>query len=271
MTEGPERRFPSFDGREIAYLDTGDPAGALVALFHGFASHVQQCWVDSGVVAALVAAGRRVVAADARGHGRSDRPHDAEAYADDAMARDARALLDHLGVTAPRSVDVVGYSMGSVMATRWVPGDGRVRAVVLGGIGDHVADGSRDAIRGKLAKYLARPDAAMIRNPFIREMRLGWEAVGNDSLALAACDAAGMDDPTPGMLAGMGVPALVLTGESDSLVGSPADLAARIPGATSRTVPGEHPDAMRSPEFAAAVVEFLTRQPLPSPDEVATP
>jgi pimeloyl-ACP methyl ester carboxylesterase len=63
------------------------------------------------------------------------------------------------------------------------------------------------------------------------------------------------------MLAAIAVPALVLTGESDSLVGSPADLAARIPGATSRTVPGEHPDAMRSPAFAAAVVEFLTHAP----------
>jgi pimeloyl-ACP methyl ester carboxylesterase len=269
VTDAAERRFPSFDGREIAYLEAGDPDAPLVTLFHGFASHVQQCWVDSGVVDALVGAGRRVVAADARGHGHSDRPHDPEAYADDAMVRDARALLDHLGVSEPRSVDVVGYSMGSVMATRWVPGDERVRAVVFGGIGDHVADGSRDAIRGKLATYLARPDASMIRNPWIREMRLGWEAVGNDSLALAACDAAGMDDPTPEMLAGVGVPALVLTGESDSLVGSPDGLAARIPGAVARTVPGEHPDAMRSPAFAAAVVEFLTRSP--SPDEVATP
>lgn len=260
-------RYDSFDGRAIAYLDTGGP-GPLTVLLHGFASHHAETWVEPGTVAALVAAGRRVVAPDARGHGRSARPHEVEAYADDAMVHDARALLDHLGVTEPRSVEVAGYSMGSVVSTRWVPGDDRVRALVLGGVGDHVADGSRAAIRGKLAKYLAADDPATIRNAWLRGIRIEFEARGNDCRALAALDAAGQDDPTAEHLAGLGaVPVLVLTGAEDSLVGAPEALAARIPGARSRTVPGDHPEAMKHPDFGAAVVEFVTA----TANEVAAP
>jgi pimeloyl-ACP methyl ester carboxylesterase len=209
------------------------------------------------VVDALVATGRRVVAPDARGHGRSDRPHEAAAYRDRAMERDVGALLDHLGVGSG-AVDVVGYSMGSVVSACWAGGDRRVRSVVLGGVGDHIADGSRAAVRGRLAKYLAAEDPSTIRNAFLRGLRLEWEAKGCDCRALAAIDEAGQDDPTPAQLAGLGaVPVLVLTGADDGLVGSPSALAARIPGATARTVPGDHPDATASPAFAAAVVEFL--------------
>jgi pimeloyl-ACP methyl ester carboxylesterase len=256
-------RFASFDGREIAFLDTGGAPGApLALLLHGFASTHLDTWVEPGTVDALAATGRRVIAWDARGHGESARPHEVEAYTGDAMVHDAAALLDHLGVAEPRSVDVVGYSMGSVVSTRWVPGDDRVRSLVLGGVGVHIADGSRDAIRGRLAKYLAADDPSTIRNGFLRGMRIEFEARGNDCKALAALDAAGQDDPTPEHLAGLGaVPVLVLTGADDSLVGSPYELAERIPGAQARTVPGDHPEAMKHPEFPAAVVEFVTTTP----------
>src|SRR4249919_170021 len=114
------QRFTSFDGTGIAYISVGEGPDAL--LLHGFAADHRVNWVAPGVVDALVAAGRRVIALDARGHGRSDKPHDASAYEDDAMARDARALLDHLRV---EEVDVIGYSMGALVATRLVPGEAR--------------------------------------------------------------------------------------------------------------------------------------------------
>ena len=60
--------FRSFDGLEIAYLDAG--RGPAVILSHGFAADHRINWVVPGVVDALVASGRRVLAPDARGHGR---------------------------------------------------------------------------------------------------------------------------------------------------------------------------------------------------------
>ena len=56
----------------------------------------------------------------------------------------------------------------------------------------------------------------------------------------------------------MGVPTLVLTGADDWFVGPPGALAARIPGAVVRTVPGDHLTACDTPAFAAAIVEFVT-------------
>src|SRR5256885_11973721 len=99
-------RFTSFDGVELHYEVEG--AGPPAVLLHGFAADAKGNWVQPGVVAALVAAGRQAVTLDARGHGDSDKPHDPQAYADDAMLRDVQALFDHLDLA---QVDVAGYSI----------------------------------------------------------------------------------------------------------------------------------------------------------------
>ena len=67
----------------------------------------------------------------------------------------------------------------------------------------------------------------------------------------------GSDDPSPEHLARPGaIPTKVLAGDhDDDFVGSPTDLAARIPGATARTVPGDHLTAVVSAEFPVA--EFV--------------
>ena len=129
------KTFRSFDGLEIAYLDAGH--GPAVILSHGFAADHRINWVVPGVVDALVEAGRRVVAPDARGHGRSAKPHDPEAYAGDAMGRDIQALWDHLGLT---QVDVVGYSMGSLVSARLVPLEPRAQSLILGGVGGRMGE-----------------------------------------------------------------------------------------------------------------------------------
>ncbi|MEU4340642.1 hypothetical protein AB0H00_05100 [Nocardia sp. NPDC023852] len=42
---------------------------------HGVVADTNANWMSTGVVGALRAAGRTVVSLDARGHGRSDKPH----------------------------------------------------------------------------------------------------------------------------------------------------------------------------------------------------
>ena len=65
------------DGIPIAYMDEGD--GPAVLLIHGFASNHRVNWVSTSWVRDLVAAGRRVIAFDNRGHGESGKPHDPDA------------------------------------------------------------------------------------------------------------------------------------------------------------------------------------------------
>src|SRR5436305_6967436 len=212
-------RYTSFDGIGIAYAVSGDGPTAL--LLHGFAADADRNWVHPGVVDALVGSGRRVVAYDARGHGQSDKPHDTEAYAGDAMVRDAMGLLDHLGIDV---VDIVGYSMGSMISSRVASADGRVRSVVLGGIGAGGANRLSPEGRAAIADALTAEDPATIEAAAPRAFRAFADSTGADRQALAAIQRAPRNGPAVSV-EGIKAPLLVITGDRDALVGSPDDLA----------------------------------------------
>jgi pimeloyl-ACP methyl ester carboxylesterase len=252
--EQPMETFRSFDGLEIAYLDTGQ--GPAVLLSHGFAADHRINWVVPGVVGALTASGRRVLAPDARGHGRSAKPHDPEAYADDAMGRDIQALLDHLELT---QVDVVGYSMGSLVSARLVPLEPRARSLILGGVGGRMGETRRPANRTAIARALEADDAGTVDAPGAKAFRIFADSTGADRLALAAIQRASVGEPAA--LGDIAVPTLVLTGDADALVGPPDDLARRIPGATFKVLSGDHLSAVGDPAFASSIVDFIAAVP----------
>src|SRR6188768_3934597 len=97
--------FRSDDGTDIYYRSWGDTDDLPVVLHHGFVADSELDWVLSGVVASLTSGGRFVVALDARGHGRSGKPHDPDRYGEARMARDVSILIDVLEAPA---VDLVG-------------------------------------------------------------------------------------------------------------------------------------------------------------------
>jgi pimeloyl-ACP methyl ester carboxylesterase len=244
-------QFSSFDGTEVAYLDTGG-AGAIAFLLHGFAADHRVNWVGPGVVDALVADGRRVVAPDARGHGRSAKPHDPASYGGDAMVLDVKALMDHLEID---SADVVGYSMGSLTSASLVPREPRARSLVLGGVGGRLGAVRRSANRGRVAEALETDDPSSISDPVGRAFRKFADSTGADRLALAAIQRAPQNEPAE--LHRIAVPTLVLTGDADLLVGPPGELAALIPGARAKVIRGDHLGAVNDPAFPASIVEFL--------------
>jgi pimeloyl-ACP methyl ester carboxylesterase len=241
----------SFDGRKIAYETYG--RGPDVLLLHGFASDHLGNWVRPGIVAALVASERRVIAYDARGHGASDKPHETDAYEHDAMVRDARALLDHLAITA---VDIVGYSMGAIVSSRLVAGgESRARSLVLGGVGARLGR-SREA-RARTADTLQQRMSAREGGGVDRAFKRFAERNGNDLAALAAVQRAASAG-TPGDVGAIRVPTLVVAGTDDRLAGPPQELADRIPGAVAVVIPGNHLSAVATP-LATAIVGFLGR------------
>jgi pimeloyl-ACP methyl ester carboxylesterase len=247
-------RFTSFDGVGIAYAVAGDGPDAL--LLHGFAADHRVNWVAPGVVDALVAAGRRVIALDARGHGESDKPHDPVAYENDAMKRDAIGLLDHLGVV---QVDVIGYSMGALVSTRIVPDEPRTRSCVLGGIGGRVRGrrGFSDEQRARIADALTTDDPSLITDPSARAFRAFADQTGADRLALAAIQRAAAPEART-RLDEFRVPTLVLVGDDDTIAGPAEGLAERIAGAVAKTIKGTHLGAVVDPEFARSIVDFVT-------------
>src|SRR3972149_6190490 len=125
------------DGVRIAYRDEGE--GEPILLIHGFASNVATNWAAPGWIEALTQAGRRVIAYDNRGHGRSETLYEPELYGAPVMAEDGLRLLDHLGI---ERADVMGYSMGARIAAFLVLNHPeRVRSVVFGGLGINMVRG----------------------------------------------------------------------------------------------------------------------------------
>src|SRR4051812_1770405 len=142
MAASTRMNFASSAGVRLAYIDvppTGPDRGEPILLIHGFASTHAVNWVNTLWVKTLTHAGRRVIAFDNRGHGRSDKLYDPAEYATPIMAQDARAVLDHLGI---ERADVMGYSMGArITAFLALEEPARVRSIVLGGLGHHLVAG----------------------------------------------------------------------------------------------------------------------------------
>jgi len=100
-----EGKYVDFNGVKIHYIDRGK--GEAIVLLHGGTSTLES-WVRTGVVANLEK-DFRVIAFDARGHGKSDSPRDPKAYGRQ-QALDFPRLLDALKI---ERAHIVGFSLGS--------------------------------------------------------------------------------------------------------------------------------------------------------------
>jgi pimeloyl-ACP methyl ester carboxylesterase len=246
-------RFHTHDGIELAYDEVGAPDGPPVVLLHGFAASTRANWDQPGIRTILAEGGYRTFGLDARGHGKSDKPHDPTQYPRDSMVRDASALIDHLGLDHTM---VAGYSMGSLTTARLLTVEPRVTAAVLGGVGHRMLRGRPKGQTDAIAAALEADDPSTVSDPTARAFRVFAESTGADRLALAATQRAGLHrDPID--LSGVQVPVLVITGDGDTLVGDPHRLAATIPGATATVVSGDHLAAVGDPALAAAMVSFF--------------
>ncbi|MFJ7210474.1 alpha/beta fold hydrolase [Amycolatopsis sp. NPDC098790] len=251
--------FASFDGLRLNYtVWEGDGAHHPVLLQHGFAADTNANWISTGVVAALRAAGLTVISLDARGHGRSEKPHDEAAYTGDSMARDVSALLDELALD---EVSLVGYSMGAIIALAATASasDKRIRRLATGGVGSGIVDFGGVDLRvvkpAEIASALLAEDPSTVP-PSGVPFRLLADATGGDRQALAAVALASQEGRLE--LSSIGVPTLVLAGDQDLLAAEPERLAAAIAGARLVRIPGDHMTAVMAPAFSEALVAFLT-------------
>lgn len=244
------------DGVNIAYIDEGE--GEPILLIHGFASNVATNWIDTGWIKTLLAAGKRVIAIDNRGHGASEKLYDPEFYPAPSMAEDASRLLQHLEI--PRA-DVMGYSMGArITAFLTLAYAQQVRSAILAGLGINMVRGVGGA--GPIAKALEAPSIDDVSNETARTFRAFAESTNSDLRALAACIRASRDKITPEALAQIEVPVLVAVGSDDVIGGSAEDLAALIPGAEALVIEGrDHMKAVGDRRFKDGVLAFLDKRP----------
>jgi pimeloyl-ACP methyl ester carboxylesterase len=195
-----------------------------VVLVHGFASSSEHNWVRPGWRDALESRGHRVMLMDLPGHG-------GNTTAGGGLA--AVGQLTELASSFPE-VDLVGFSAGArVCALAAAGGQVPVRRLVLAGLGDGSLAGA-DRSGDRAAMSMTGPlDEADIRGRLFHRMAA---TAGNDPAALEAFLAAPAGDLTPGLLARIASPTLLIIGERDHL--GPADqLAASVPDSELVTLP----------------------------------
>ncbi|MSP22588.1 MAG: alpha/beta fold hydrolase [Dehalococcoidia bacterium] len=177
------------DGIRIRYEERG--AGRPLVLAHGFGvSHAM--WLPQLLA---LSESYRLITWDARGHGESSAPGHAEAYTMPLLASDLRSLLE--GIGAIEGALIGGMSFGGQIALQYAveyPSD--TYALLL----------SDSTTRG--------PEPP--RNP--RDAAAAWGVAGDPGLEGGLRAMAERPDLTP-LLPGLAMPALVMYGEHDELIG----------------------------------------------------
>jgi pimeloyl-ACP methyl ester carboxylesterase len=237
--------YTSFDGTKIYYEVKGE--GFPVVLIHGF-SGTGEGWKKGQLYAGLLNAGYQVIILDQRGNGRSDKPHTDAAYAHDAEAKDIMGLVSSLKF---KKYSVVGYSRGSIIASRLLVLDKRVQKLVMGGMGDGYTNPewprrihAYKALMGDTSFHDVDGMIKYIRgNPF-DELALAYQQKWQPSTSKQE-------------LAKVKIPVLLIDGTEDHDNGDEVALNKLIPGSKLVHVPGDHNGASRTPEFSKAVVDFL--------------
>ncbi|MCW5696883.1 MAG: alpha/beta fold hydrolase [Bauldia sp.] len=240
----------------FAYLDEGD--GEPVVLIHGFASNAAVNWLQTGWIDTLAKAGRRAVAMDNRGHGRSARFYAVADYALAQMAGDVAGLLDRLGI---ETADVVGYSMGARIAAELaLDAPARVRSLTLAGIGVGLITGTEEA--ELIAEALEAESVGAGTDPRGRTFREFAERTKSDRAALAACMRALRVGRPAADLARLAMPVLLAVGSEDRIAGPPEPLARHLPHAAQVILPGrDHMKAVGDALFKRTLLEFLGGRP----------
>jgi pimeloyl-ACP methyl ester carboxylesterase len=248
-------RFKTFDGVEIYYQTWGRQSDQPpVVLHHGYVANSRVNWVIPGIVRRLTRSGRYVITFDARGHGRSGKPHDQNAYGESLMVKDLACLLDELGL---HQVDLVGYSMGATVALLAATQESRIRRLVAGGVGGdilHLDSPSRNHGKKALAGAMLGSRWG-IRNPTLAGFRLLADMVLADRKAMAAQALAFHAQRIP--LEQIAVPTLIIAGDKDPFAKQPDKLQKAIKGAELKIVSGDHSTVLIKPSFQNAIKDFI--------------
>jgi 3-oxoadipate enol-lactonase len=277
--------FATVNGIDVHYRLAGEGTETIV-LVNGLADDLET-WVFQE--AELTAAGYRLLMFDNRGIGKTSKP--AGPYSARLLADDAKALVDHLGIT---EFHLLGVSMGGMIVQEYAlayPGD--LTSLILA---------CTYAAPGPFCSrmFAMWADAAPVLGvPFVMRDVTLWafttEFFRERPGELAEFETAMryMDQPVPAYLAQLAViqqhdttarlgeitvPALVLAGEQDILIPVPLsrELHEGIPGSEWQTVRGGHACLWEHPAtFNSAVAGFVRRhgkgELCPAPDRPAPP
>jgi pimeloyl-ACP methyl ester carboxylesterase len=219
------------------YFEDSKGKGPPIVFYTGFADPLEVA--KTSRLAQTLGAEYRLVFADHRGQGGSDKPHDTAAYALPTRVADAVGVLDVLGI---ERVHFLGSSWGARLG--FALGEHapeRVLSLLLSGNQPYAWD-----LKSSTSKAVAAAIAASRREGmtgFVQtfESALGyrfpepnrtWTLEKNDPAALeAAWRSVRREGPVSSDLSAWKMPCLICAGEADEMYGDAKRAADEIPGA----------------------------------------
>jgi len=266
-----EDKYATLAGVKIRYIDVGK--GEPIVLLHGGGSNLDT-WVTSGVVANL-SKDFRVIAFDARGHGKSDAPHDPKAYGRE-QALDVVRLLDALKL---KRAHIVGFSLGGSTTSQLLTlhPERVLTATLVGGPGrypwtpkeeqrveEEASEIAKECI-SRSRMFRQAPAGAKPSEDDIRKRSDECRANKDFDQRATAASLRGYKDQalTEDQLKSVKVPTLLVVGDLDHTLEANRNLKRLRPDATLVIVEGaSHTGArgiQRNPQLVTAIREYVGR------------
>ena len=245
-------------GVNIHYHVEGD--GPPLVLQHGLTSSLKN-WYAYGFVEKLQK-DYGLILVDARGHGRSDKPHDPKDYDLKLRVNDVLAVMDDLGV---EKAHYMGYSMGGRIGFGLVMHAlDRFHSLIIGGMSPDPASGNitPDDRIALLRQGMAHVVADAEANEGPMEAGRRERLLDNDPEALiAATTAPRGTDGLEELLPGLNLPCLLYCGEADGFFPGAKEASQVIPDAAFASFPGlNHGQTSRAGELVLPhVTRFLKK------------
>lgn len=178
----------------------------------------------------------RLILIDARGYGKSDKPHDTEEYVGSKLARDVIAVIDDLGLD---TITYWGYSLGAHVGYELVNiAPHRLDAMILGG-GTPYPEDTRVPIEGDENDHdhvRARVLACFGLTPETIPDKYRDVILANDFIAVRA---ALRDRPSAeSALEKMAMPSLIYVGDQDPRLEPSKRAVAQLPNGKLVVLPG---------------------------------
>lgn len=261
-------------GVRVRIAESGPSSGVPIVMLPGWGGTI---YMYRHAFDALARAGFRVIAADLRGFGLSDRPRKRGAYVLDSYIEDLLGLLDALGLENPM---IAGQSMGGGVVVRFAQRHPeRVSRIVLinpvglvplrfmpllrmtprflAVLGRRLVP--RAMIRFIL-KYLAYGDPSLVSERDIDEYWAPTQLPGYVYAARATLSEFEWRPLKDAEAASLATPALVILGAGDRLINNTEQAARRLRDVEVHTLPGGHCAHEEHPREAYALIaRFGTR------------